>query len=122
VKGTVVRVAIGTTLAVSLGACGSAGARESCDRLDSQLAQLRAASDRSAFAHDHGLEVTGDRVRVVVETNGGLQSDADIQVESSYASDVLGEARIDRLCALAARPNVLLVRPATRGIPLGSPP
>jgi hypothetical protein len=108
-----------------LSACGSRAALDAhapisgCDRLDSQLSQLVASKERDSFAASAGLELDGDRVRVILELEPGtaLPSGHRVDVEATYATDVLARVPVDELCAVAREGSVRAVRPARRGTP-----
>lgn len=84
-----------------------------------KLNQLVAAKERGSFAASAELELGGDRVRVILELEPGtsVPSGRRVDVEASYATDVLARVPVDELCALARESSVRAVRPARRGTP-----
>lgn len=98
------------------------------DDLAPVLAQLVNASDRAAFAADHGLTYRNGTVRVVIE----LEPDAtpppeyDVREETAYTDAgtryVQAFVAVDDLAPLAAEPTVKRVRPPSTVHPVATSP
>ena len=85
--------------------------------LDSRLVSLQAATNRTAYAERHGLDLQNGRVLVVVElADGTFPQGIDIRRELTRDGEVLGYVSIDQLDALAGSPDVTAVRPPERGV------
>lgn len=82
-------------------------------RLDERLAGLFDATDRAAYAADHGLTYDGERVLVVVELESGAEMPPSPPVAEAtrYSSLVVGRVVVDDLPTLATAEGVRYVRP-----------
>lgn len=83
------------------------------ERLDETLVELVEASDRAAFAADHGLTLEDGRVLVVAELREGasLPESPPVDVEARHGSLVQGFVAVDDLPALSTSEGVAFVRP-----------
>ena len=91
-----------------------------CGAMTSALCQLVAAPDPVALAAERGLQLEGERVRVVLEladAEGDLAAVHDLVVEARYAGYVQALVRLEILCVLAHDPRVRRVEPPTPAIP-----
>ena len=93
-----------------------------CPNLDSQLDQLARSSEPEAFAARSGLVLSGERVRVIVESSGASDlGEFSFAEEAHYADRAQGYVPIARLCALSSAPGVRSVRPIERPEPASGP-
>lgn len=103
-----------TTSAVPTTASGDSGTGDGTrSRLDGRLAGLLDASDRAAYAADHGLTYDEGSVLVVVELESGAEMPPSPPVAEAtrHGSLVVGRVAVDDLSALATAEGVQYVRP-----------
>jgi hypothetical protein len=101
------------------------GATKPPEKLESVLYQLINAQNRADFAEAHGLYLTDDRVRVIIELNDTEVSEIEnvltgygAVIETYYKNLVQALVPADKLIALSEEPGVRYIRTPRTPVPL----